>query len=61
MFFATAADGPRSVTYSGPAGASVEASAFAAAAQLEHPYAPAELDRILSVLRHLLTARETVL
>src|SRR6478752_531582 len=31
MFFATAADGPRSVTYSGPAGASVEASAFAAA------------------------------
>ncbi|MBD2832753.1 MULTISPECIES: DNA repair ATPase [Streptomyces] len=33
----------------------------AGAAQLEHPYAPAELDRILSVLRHLLTARETVL
>ncbi|WP_326650593.1 DNA repair ATPase [Streptomyces sp. NBC_01750] len=28
---------------------------------LAHPYAPAELDRILAVLRHLLTARETVL
>ncbi|MEV1054513.1 DNA repair ATPase [Streptomyces sp. NPDC049887] len=26
-----------------------------------HPYPPAELDRILAVLRHLLTARETVL
>ncbi|MER5209348.1 DNA repair ATPase [Streptomyces sp. NPDC002838] len=26
-----------------------------------HPYAPAELERILAVLRHLLTARETVL
>ncbi|WP_424922074.1 DNA repair ATPase [Streptomyces sp. wa53] len=33
----------------------------AGAGQLEHPYPPAELDRILSVLRHLLTARETVL
>lgn len=34
MFFATAADGPRSVTYSGPAGASVAgvAAAFAAGA-----------------------------
>ncbi|MFI2369416.1 DNA repair ATPase [Streptomyces sp. NPDC018833] len=29
--------------------------------KLTHPYAPAELDRILTVLRHLLTARETVL
>ncbi|MER5552045.1 DNA repair ATPase [Streptomyces sp. NPDC002793] len=29
--------------------------------RLEHPYGPAELDRILSVLRHLLTARDTVL
>ncbi|MFE9649154.1 DNA repair ATPase [Streptomyces sp. NPDC006365] len=33
----------------------------ARADQLTHPYAPAELDRILAVLRHLLTARETVL
>ncbi|MER7173977.1 DNA repair ATPase [Streptomyces mesophilus] len=29
--------------------------------RLEHPYAPAELDAILAVLRHLLTARATVL
>ncbi|MDI9885083.1 DNA repair ATPase [Streptomyces sp. HNM0645] len=29
--------------------------------RLTHPCPPAELDRILSVLRHLLTARETVL
>ncbi|MFI6371222.1 DNA repair ATPase [Streptomyces sp. NPDC050546] len=29
--------------------------------RLTHPYAPAELERILAVLRHLLTARETVL
>ncbi|MET9953833.1 DNA repair ATPase [Streptomyces sp. NPDC006339] len=29
--------------------------------RLAHPYAPAELDRVLAVLRHLLTARETVL
>jgi hypothetical protein len=29
--------------------------------RLTHPYAPAELDRVLAVLRHLLTARETVL
>ncbi|MBT2367291.1 DNA repair ATPase [Streptomyces sp. ISL-10] len=29
--------------------------------RLAHPYAPVELDRILAVLRHLLTARETVL
>ncbi|MGW4056265.1 DNA repair ATPase [Streptomyces sp. NPDC004779] len=29
--------------------------------RLTHPYAPAEADRILAVLRHLLTARETVL
>ncbi|MGW0495945.1 DNA repair ATPase [Streptomyces sp. NPDC003007] len=29
--------------------------------RLTHPYAPAELERILAVLRHLLAARETVL
>ncbi len=29
--------------------------------QLTHPYAPAELERILTILRHLLTARATVL
>ncbi|MCP3757224.1 DNA repair ATPase [Streptomyces sp. TBY4] len=29
--------------------------------RLSHPYAPAEADRILAVLRHLLTAREAVL
>ncbi|MFD8013141.1 DNA repair ATPase [Streptomyces sp. NPDC059762] len=29
--------------------------------RLAHPYAPAELDRILAVLRHLLAARTTVL
>ncbi|GGU58320.1 DNA repair ATPase [Streptomyces lavendofoliae] len=29
--------------------------------RLAHPYAPAELEPILAVLRHLLTARETVL
>ncbi|MFE7116595.1 AAA family ATPase, partial [Streptomyces sp. NPDC057654] len=29
--------------------------------RLSHPYAPAELDRVLAVLRHLLTARRTVL
>ncbi|MFE9822730.1 DNA repair ATPase [Streptomyces sp. NPDC005791] len=33
----------------------------ASADRLEHPYSPAELDRIVSVLRHLLTARDTVL
>jgi MoxR-like ATPase len=33
----------------------------ARAEHLEHPYSAAELDRILSVLRHLLTARDTVL
>lgn len=33
----------------------------ARADQLTHPYAPAELDQILAVLRHLLTARTTVL
>ncbi|MEU4500062.1 DNA repair ATPase [Streptomyces sp. NPDC024089] len=27
----------------------------------EHPYTPAEMDRIVAVLRHLLTARDTVL
>ncbi|MFB7555534.1 DNA repair ATPase [Streptomyces brevispora] len=29
--------------------------------RLEHPYAPAEVERIVAVLRHLLTARDTVL
>ncbi|MGV9288609.1 DNA repair ATPase [Streptomyces sp. NPDC003719] len=29
--------------------------------RLLHPYAPAELERVLAVLRHLLTARDTVL
>ncbi|MEU7021557.1 DNA repair ATPase [Streptomyces sp. NPDC046203] len=29
--------------------------------RLQHPYAPVELDRLLAVLRHLLTARSTVL
>ncbi|KQX77759.1 DNA repair ATPase [Streptomyces clavifer] len=33
----------------------------ARADRLEHPCTPAELDRIVSVLRHLLTARDTVL
>ncbi|MFE3853061.1 DNA repair ATPase [Streptomyces griseorubiginosus] len=33
----------------------------ARADRLTHPYAPAELERVLAVLRHLLTARETVL
>ncbi|WP_077796192.1 DNA repair ATPase [Streptomyces sp. JHA26] len=33
----------------------------AGADRLTHPYAPAELERILAVLRHLLTVRETVL
>ncbi|MER0479966.1 DNA repair ATPase [Streptomyces sp. Edi2] len=33
----------------------------ARADQLTHPYAPAELDRITAALRHLLTARATVL
>lgn len=33
----------------------------ARADRLSHPYEPAELDRITAVLRHLLTARETVL
>ncbi|WP_369240882.1 DNA repair ATPase [Streptomyces sp. R21] len=33
----------------------------ARADRLTHPYAPAELDRILAVLRHLITARATVL
>ncbi|MCQ1580956.1 DNA repair ATPase [Streptomyces parvus] len=33
----------------------------ARAEHLEHPYSSAELDRILAVLRHLLTARDTVL
>ncbi|MER6622918.1 DNA repair ATPase [Streptomyces sp. NPDC000931] len=33
----------------------------ARADRLAHPYAPTELDRVLAVLRHLLTARRTVL
>ncbi|MFI8273004.1 DNA repair ATPase [Streptomyces rubiginosohelvolus] len=33
----------------------------ARAEHLEHPYSAAELDRILAALRHLLTARDTVL
>ena len=38
-----------------------EGDPTARADRLTHPYAPAELERILAVLRHLLTARETVL
>lgn len=33
----------------------------AAANRLQHPYAPAEVERVVAVLRHLLTARDTVL
>ncbi|MFL0024596.1 DNA repair ATPase [Streptomyces sp. NBUL23] len=33
----------------------------ARAEHLEHPYSAAELDRVLAVLRHLVTARDTVL
>ncbi|MET8237612.1 DNA repair ATPase [Streptomyces sp. NPDC005245] len=36
-------------------------SSIARTDRLDHPYTPAELDRIVSVLRHLLTARSTVL
>ncbi|MFF5522915.1 DNA repair ATPase [Streptomyces coeruleorubidus] len=39
----------------------VEDDSTARADRLAHPYAPAELERVLAVLRHLLTARETVL
>ncbi|MCY0933150.1 DNA repair ATPase [Streptomyces sp. H34-S4] len=38
-----------------------ESDPTAHADRLAHPYAPAERDRILAVLRHLLTARTTVL
>ncbi|WP_097883417.1 DNA repair ATPase [Streptomyces sp. st140] len=38
-----------------------ESDPSARAEHLEHPYSAAELDRILAVLRHLLTARDTVL
>ena len=38
-----------------------EGDPTAHADRLTHPYAPAELERILAVLRHLLTTRETVL
>lgn len=37
------------------------AGATARADRLQHPYAPAEVDRITAVLRHLLHARDTVL
>ncbi|MFE0255790.1 DNA repair ATPase [Streptomyces sp. NPDC059010] len=37
-----------------------QGDASARADRLTHPYAPAELERILAVLSHLLTARETV-
>ncbi|WP_439940017.1 DNA repair ATPase [Streptomyces sp. BBFR115] len=38
-----------------------EGDPAARADRLTHPYAPAELEQITAVLRHLLTARETVL
>jgi MoxR-like ATPase len=38
-----------------------EGDSTARADRLTHPYGPAELEQILAVLRHLLTARETVL
>ncbi|GAB2800031.1 hypothetical protein GCM10027073_35060 [Streptomyces chlorus] len=38
-----------------------EGDPTAHADRLTHPYAPTELDRVLTVLRHLLTARRTVL
>ncbi|WP_329444542.1 DNA repair ATPase [Streptomyces canus] len=38
-----------------------EGDTTASADRLTHPYAPADLERILAVLRHLLTARGTVL
>ncbi|MGY3204658.1 DNA repair ATPase [Streptomyces sp. TE5632] len=38
-----------------------EGDPTAHADRLTHPYAPTELDRVLAVLRHLLTARRTVL
>ncbi|MGW0820249.1 DNA repair ATPase [Streptomyces sp. NPDC002845] len=38
-----------------------EGDSTARADRLAHPYAPAELERVLAVLRHLLTARATVL
>ncbi|GAU67266.1 hypothetical protein SSP35_04_03510 [Streptomyces sp. NBRC 110611] len=38
-----------------------EGDSTARADRLTHPYTPAELERIVAVLRHLLTARETVL
>ncbi|MEV1067039.1 DNA repair ATPase [Streptomyces sp. NPDC050263] len=38
-----------------------EGDTTARADRLTHPHGPAELERILAVLRHLLTARETVL
>ncbi|MDX3453798.1 DNA repair ATPase [Streptomyces sp. ME02-8801-2C] len=38
-----------------------EGDSTARADRLTHPYAPAELERVLALLRHLLTARATVL
>ncbi|QNP64401.1 DNA repair ATPase [Streptomyces genisteinicus] len=38
-----------------------EGDATARADRLAHPYAPAELDRVLAVLRHVVAARRTVL
>src|SRR5690606_24165843 len=38
-----------------------EGDPTARADRLSHAYAPTELDRVLAVLRHLLTARRTVL
>ncbi|MFF4756138.1 DNA repair ATPase [Streptomyces sp. NPDC002514] len=38
-----------------------EGDPTARADRLTHPYAPAELERILAVLRHVLAARETIL
>jgi len=38
-----------------------EGDSTARADRLTHPYVPAELERILAVLRHMLTARDTVL
>ncbi|MET7664597.1 DNA repair ATPase [Streptomyces sp. NPDC005463] len=53
-----AAHGPSS----GPrSGAPTEGGPIARTDRLSHPFAPAETERIVAVLRHLLTARTTVL
>ncbi|MEV6163512.1 DNA repair ATPase [Streptomyces sp. NPDC052052] len=44
-----------------PIGTSSGQAPLTAPERFDHPYAPAEADRIVSVLRHLLAARETVL